>query len=132
VGQIGGVFENLQEITTALFSHLIMIKMLHFQSSKYGAHKALDEYYDSFNEKMDRFLEVLQGERGRISLMENTINVSVELATDTDVFDKLDMFKYNVLLELVNSNYSNNLGLISIRDEMIADVDQLKYLLTFK
>jgi Family of unknown function (DUF5856) len=129
--QIGGDEGNLQDITTHLFSHLIMIKMLHFQSAKYGAHKALDDYYDKFNANMDRFMEVLQGDKGRITISSNTLEIQTELTNDTDISERLNQFGQEVLTELVDERYGDNSGLISVRDEMIAEVDNLKYLLTF-
>jgi Family of unknown function (DUF5856) len=130
--QSGGEQGNLQDITIEFFSHLIMIKMLHFQSTKYAAHKALDDYYDSFNEKMDRLMEALQGDRGRILVYDNALYIQVNLVDDATITERLDRFRSEVLIELINSRYSSNSGVISVRDDMIVDLDLLQYLLTFQ
>ena len=132
LGQIGGDSGNHQDIMTALFAHLIQIKMLHFQSKKYGGHKALDKYFDGFMEKMDQFMEVLQGDKGRITVPDGQMPITVPIANDENISAMLDTFRKSVLIKLVDDKYIDNSGLISIRDEMVADIDQLKYLLTFE
>ena len=122
-----------EEIMKRFFEHLIMIKMLHFQSERYGVHKALDTYYDTFNLNMDKFMEVLQGERGRIEVNGTTFSTEIELANDSNIAVKLDAFKRDVLIGMFEgNNYGTNSALVTIRDDMSADLDQLKYLLSFQ
>lgn len=122
-----------EEIMKRFFEHLTMIKMLHFQSEKYGAHKALDTYYGTFNLNMDKFMEVLQGERGRIEVNGTMFSTETELANDSDIAGKLDVFKQQVLVGMFEgNNYGTNSALVTIRDDMSADLDQLKYLLSFQ
>ena len=107
--------------------------MLHFQSERYGVHKALDTYYDTFNLNMDKFMEVLQGERGRIEVNGTTFSTEIELANDSNIAVKLDAFKRDVLIGMFEgNNYGTNSALVTIRDDMSADLDQLKYLLSFQ
>lgn len=130
--QMGGQNGNLQDIMTEFFSHLIMIKMLHFQSNRYGSHKTLDKYYNKFNKNMDKIMEILQGDQGRISIEDNNLTVTLNLANESTIISRLDDFKQRVLIDMINSKYGSNVGMIAIRDEILADLDQLKYLLTFK
>ena len=49
------------------FEHQLTIKMFHFQTKKYGAHKAADKYLVKYQANLDRYMEVYQGEKGRLS-----------------------------------------------------------------
>ncbi len=114
-------------IVTAFFQHQLTMKMFHFQTKKYGAHKAADDYLDKYEENFDRFIEVWQGANGRIS--DKQINMSFNTVTDENMATHLDAM-INFLGSLSNGNLTVDLA--AIRDEMIADIQQLKYLLTFQ
>jgi hypothetical protein len=132
VGELNTInMTSVDEILMKCFEHQLMIKMLHFQSKKYGAHKALDAYLLLFDANFDRFMEALQGAvDNRTELVQ--FNLQIDVATDVTIQDRLTEFKISVLDAFVNDNFNNNPGLLAIRDEMVADLDQLKYLLTFE
>ena len=98
----------LCNIIKIFFQHQLEIKMYHFQTKLYGAHKASDMYHGGFLEKMDKFLEAAQGIAGQTKLQ------TVDL-------------KFKTLDDMII-----NKDLLAIRDEMIADANQFKYLLLFK
>src|SRR5271170_3763321 len=56
-----------QQILPWFFRHQIYIKMFHFQTKKYGAHKASDSYLEKFSANMDRFVETMQGVTGQVT-----------------------------------------------------------------
>lgn len=116
------------KLLTAFFMHQIMIKMLHFQTDSYGTHKALDAYLGKFSLNFDRFMEVSQGISGSSTL--KTVDLKVKVATDNNIQSKLSDF--GKLLSELSNTHDGHHDLLAIRDEMLADVNQLKYLLLFK
>ena len=117
-----------EDILMYFFRHQIKIKMYHFQTESYGAHKASDSYLETFEQKLDKFMEVAQGIVGK--LQTKNINLNIITVNDGTILEELNNFiKTLRMLDKVINTYSE---LLNIRDEMVADAEQLKYLLTFK
>lgn len=123
-----------QEITVIFLETLLMIKLFHWKTHSYATHKATDEFYTKFNQNMDRFIEVLLGKtNSRINLM-NKHHISLfDFNSVEGLKKKIDEFKY-YLVNLDNNIFMNKMkngDLFTIRDEILADLNQLLYLLTF-
>ena len=71
-------------------------------------------------------MEVWQGTHGRLS--DTQINISFNTVNDQTVISHLDSM--TGFLAAIN-NGQITVDIAAIRDEMIADIQQLKYLLTF-
>ncbi len=121
---------DMDRLMESFFAHQIQIKLYHFQTSKYGAHKTLDCYLCKFTSNLDRFMEVAQGFLDTRVSQEN-VRLDVPMLNAENVNGMLDQFKNNILNGVVESKFGTHKGLSAIRDEMVADLDQLKYLLTF-
>ena len=130
------ILEKFQrEITLVFFEILLMIKLFHWKTHSYATHKATDELYSSFNENMDKFIEVLLGKSGsRIHLLNQT-NLSLEeMESQERLKQKIESFK-TYLVGLDNNpaiKLMSNTDLLNIRDEILANMNQFLYLLTFK
>ena len=62
----------LKQITVVFLETLMMVKLYHWKTHSYATHKATDQLYDSLNDNIDKFIEVLLGKTGtRIDLMNN-------------------------------------------------------------
>jgi hypothetical protein len=120
---------NLNKLTMNLLNHQIVLKLFHFQTELYGAHKASDAYLEKYASTMDKFLEIAQGIYGKITLKKYTLTGSSH--TDTNIIKHLDGM-ITLLRNKINDVLADYTDLISIRDDLIADAEQLKYLLTFK
>jgi len=112
----------------AFFKHQLQLKMYHFQTQSYGAHKASDSYLETFADKLDKFMEVAQGPFGRLNMQKIKLNFTV--VNDSTIQKELDDFIK--LLKEWDGTSLNYAELLNIRDELVADAEQLKYLLTFK
>ena len=124
-----------KEITLVFLEILIMIKLYHWKTTSYAAHKATDELYGKFNEHMDRFIEVLLGKTGsRVDLMNHKQIRLIDLSSSESLKREIDGFKgYLVSLDENKPLKSmSNADLYTIRDEILADLNQFLYLLTFK
>ena len=121
-----------REIQTFLleqfFNHRTMIKMLHFQTKMYGAHKALDVYLTKFDLQFDSFMEVSQGIFGIVEA--SKIKISTKMATDETIQSRLESF--SEFLRSLTETHGKYTDLLTIRDEMLTNVNTLKYLLNFQ
>jgi DNA-binding ferritin-like protein len=114
---------------------LLLIKLYHWKTHSYATHKATDELYSKFNENMDKFIEVLLGKSGvRIDLMNKKQISLCDLNNQTQLIGKINSFKA-YLVNLTNNKamkIMTNTDLLNIRDEMLGDMNQFLYLLSFK
>lgn len=124
-----------KEITVVFFEILLMIKTYHWKTHSYPTHKATDELYSKFNEHMDRFIEVLLGKTGsRINLMNHKTIRLLDLSSEDLLKKEIEALKtYLVSLDNNKALQSmSNSDLYNIRDEILGDLNQFLYLLTFK
>jgi hypothetical protein len=83
------------------------------------------------NDLIDKFVEVCMGKHGRPRLTDGVMNIEVididELSIDDYVNSCVDfLISLNDVYETTDSD------LLNIRDEMMAEFNKLKYLLTLK
>jgi len=123
-----------REITVNFFEMLLLIKLFHWKTYSYATHKATDELYSKFNENMDKFIEVLLGKTGMRIDLTNKKQISLyDLSNTTQLIEKVNSFK-NYLVNLTNNKaikVMTNSDLLNIRDEMLGDMNQFLYLLSF-
>ena len=123
------------EIVLCFIEMLNVIKIYHWKTHSYPAHKATDELYSKLNDHTDSFVEVLLGKHGdRLNLMHTK---AITLKDFNSVSDfKREMINFKGFLVGLNSNKAmkgmSNSDLYNIRDEILGDVNQFLYLLTFK
>ena len=107
------------------------LKLYHFQTRRYGSHKAADQLYSSLVELIDHFFEVYQGKYKRIPPLRGTLRV-------VTLKDKeFALYTRKFMLDLEQSTRSgcklrDNSDLCNILDEIRAALAQFIYLLTFK
>ena len=124
-----------QRIVTMFLQMLNTVKLYHWKTSSYAQHKATDELYGNLNTNIDTFVEVMLGKTGgRVNL---TFVKTLPLLDYTNVADfKREIAKYKQFLIDMNKdttlNITNNSDLLNIRDEILANLNQFTYLLTFK
>jgi DNA-binding ferritin-like protein len=124
-----------KQITVVFLEMLMMIKLFHWKTHSYATHKATDELYESLNEHIDNFIEVLLGKTGsRIDLMSNKTIKLLDLNSQDVLKSKIMSFK-NYFVSLDNNKAlktMSNSDLFNIRDEILGDLNKFLYLLTFK
>ena len=112
-----------------------MIKLYHWKTYSYATHQATDDLYSKLNGHMDSFVEIMLGKHGdRVNL---TRVKSISLKDYTSVSDfKREILKFREFLIKLNTNKSMenlaNTDLYNVRDEILGDINQFLYLLTFK
>ena len=123
------VMRSLNKIAMNLLNHQIVIKLFHFQTELYGAHKASDAYLEKFASTMDKFLEIAQGIYGRLTIKKFKLEGSSH--TDENIMKHIEGI-IMLLRTGINDVLDNYTDLINVRDELVGDAEQLKYLLSFK
>lgn len=124
-----------QNIVTMFLQMLNTVKLYHWKTSSYAQHKATDDLYSNLNESIDSFVEIMLGKNGsRVNL---TGTKSIPLMDYTDVSDfKKEVEKYKVFLTGMGNDaalsLSVNTDLMNGRDEILGQLNQFTYLLTFK
>ena len=124
-----------KEITVIFLEMLLMIKLFHWKTHSYATHQATDELYTKMNENIDSFIEVLLGKSGlRTDLMSNKHIRLVDLSSAESLKREIEAFKgYLVSLnDNATMKKMSNTDLFNIRDEILGDLNQFLYLLTFK
>ena len=124
-----------KDITVYFFEMLLLIKLYHWKTYSYATHKATDDLYSKFNEHMDKFIEVLLGKTGmRIDLTNKRQINLYDLNNSSQLINKINEFK-SLLIDLNNNKAMKvmvNYDLLTIRDEILADMNQFLYLISFK
>jgi hypothetical protein len=119
------------EIITALVQIQTQFRMLHWQTMTYASHQAFGGIYSSLDETIDEFVEACMGKYGRPKFS-GGYQISGE---DIDEMD-LDTFitqTCDFLISLTETfDPTQDSDLLNLRDEMLGEVNKLKYLLTLK
>ena len=123
-----------KEITLKFLELLMMIKLFHWKTTSYATHKATDELYSKINENVDKFIEILLGKTGvRTNLLNKHTISLVDLSNKEQLVKKINMYK-SYLVGLTHNSFirsMTNTDLLNIRDEILGDLNQFLYLLTF-
>jgi DNA-binding ferritin-like protein len=122
------IFISIMIVTNLLTLHN-QLKIHHWQTKSYAEHQALGGAYNEFSELIDEFVEVFMGKYGRI---ESKDGFKIELSNYKDIsaVDFVDKYIDYLINELPKSLVETDTDLFNIRDEMLAQLHKLKYLLT--
>ena len=131
---------KIADVILALFQIQATLRVSHFLSEKKSDHETLDKFLKKFNKKMDKFIEVWMGKHEKFDLGKNR-QVNVYQITKDELFAYLDIVlefltgdsmtnsvyklsKYT--LESVMNN-KKNVDLMSIRDDIVRNINRMKY-----
>jgi len=122
--------KKTSHIVKIFIEMLNTVKLYHWKTHSYAQHKATDELYSKLNSDIDKFVEVLLGkDQTRVKLLEKRINL---LNYNSTKEIKNRMFEYRDFLKDMNIYFDNrDSDILSIRDDILADINQFLYLLTF-
>ena len=120
----------MSEIIIGLLTWQNQIKLYHWQTTLYSRHKSTDKYFEKLSSNIDRFIETYQGIYGRIYLKKNNLIKLEDL--DDDSIQKCCDYMIKWFVKIIGPKIKNNPDLLTIRDEMLADLNQLKYLFSLK
>ena len=110
---------------------LNVVKLYHWKTHSFAQHKATDELYDKLNGHIDTFVEVLLGkDQSRIQMVERDIQL-MDPSEKTDFQNKV--LEYRGFLTDMNIYFdpAKDTDLLNIRDDILVDINQFLYLMTF-
>lgn len=117
------------EIGVKVLHILSQIQIFHWQADKMGDHKTFDDFSENFKEIADKLLEVIQGKYGRLNLDEDTY-MPIRNIQELDPYGFADQC-IDIFTVYQNNIFSDDQEIVAIIDEVIALLQQLKYLLSF-
>jgi hypothetical protein len=115
------------EIVSVFFHMRSQIKLYHWQTRSFAEHKATDDLVEALDTNIDKFIEVYMGRYGR-PYIRKTLPVKNLTVTGIRAFiTKSDEWLASSLPRMLKKTDSD---LLNIRDEILADLNQIKYLFT--
>jgi len=118
-------------IVRSFLQLLNLVKLYHWKTYSYSQHKATDELYSALNEHIDTFVEILLGKNeARVQMLEKKIQLFD--SKDKSEF-KEHIHDYREFLIDMNTYFDEkrDSDLLNVRDEILGDINQFLYLLTF-
>lgn len=124
-----------QKIVLTFLGMLNTVKLYHWKTSSYATHKATDELYSQLNESVDKFVEILLGKFGDRVNLTRVKSIPLHDFSSQEQFIKEITYYKEFLLSLDDNSVMksmSNSDLFNIRDEMLGNLNQQLYLLSFK
>lgn len=119
-------------IVTKLLTFQNQVKILHWQTTSYAEHKTLDGLFDELGGNIDEFVETFMGKYGRV-MAQNSFNLSLQNYSALAPMDLMNQMIAYLSVELPTMlDAQKDTDLLNIRDEILGNVNQTKYLLTLK
>lgn len=108
------------------------IKLYHWQTSLYSRHKATDQALSALDEHIDKYVEVYIGKYGRPRMDSRTNSTAVQNMSNASIIKFVKRCIAHLTVELVKGLAKTDTDLVNIRDEMLAELNQLLYLFTLQ
>ena len=121
-----------KEILVKFLEMLNAVKLFHWKTYSFAIHEATDKLYESLNKNIDRFVEIYLGKNNtRINEWENTLH-AIQYSRSKDFKSK--MLEYREMLTDLNLCFDEkkDSDLLTVRDDILSDLNQFFYLLSFK
>lgn len=124
--------EKQKRIFIETFLEMVnLVKLYHWKTKEYSVHKATDELKERLEHNVDRFVEILLGKCGsRLNGIQQRVRIIDIKNTDSL---KHKILEYRGFLVDFNNILNKNVDsdLFSVRDDILGDINQFLYLLTF-
>ena len=120
-----------EELILKLVQIQAQFRFLHWQTFGDAKHRAYGKMYESLDEHIDKFVEAMMGKYGRPQF-DNEFSIMFQDIKSLSVQNFIDgITEFLVsMTEQLDQKYDTDL--LNIRDEILGDTNQLKYLLTLK
>lgn len=116
--------KNLDQIMEFFFTVQIMNKLYHFNTTSFARHKATDNFDGQIQKHIDKFGEVYMG-RYNIKPVVDKLILNQNYLTDTGFVKLLN--ETQIFLQGLEDKFKDS-DLLTIRDELLADVNNMLYL----
>lgn len=103
------------------------LRIFHWQTQSYSQHKAFGKAYEDLDPLIDNFVEVFSGKYG---ITRAKLTYQIELVNFSEDHEVVIHDFTNYLFSLSEDLDPSDTDLLNIRDEMLAVLHKLKYLLS--
>lgn len=124
--------KNLDSNINFFLQTQFQLRILHWQTKGYARHKAFGNTYETLDGLIDSFVEVCMGKHGRFVLQEENKTIKIENLVEVSIVDFLQSIKAKLIGMSAELSKENDTDLLNIRDEMLANINKLAYLLTLE
>jgi hypothetical protein len=120
-----------EELILKLVQVQVQFKFMHWQTMGDAKHRAYGDIYDTLGDLIDSFTEAMMGKYGRPEF-ESEFSIMFQDLSSLSIQNFLDGITDFLVsfTEQLDSKYDTDL--LNLRDEMLAAINKLKYLLTLK
>jgi len=118
------------QLVRTLLEMLMTVKLYHWRTTSYAQHKATDELYENLNKNIDTFVEVFLGkDESRIEHIDSTLPL---YNFDAEGNFKKRVYEYRRFLQDMSKTFKpdRDSDLLTIRDELLININQFLYLMT--
>lgn len=110
---------------------LTTVKLYHWKTQSYSQHQATDELHEKLSENTDKFVEVLLGkDASRVRMVEKTMKMT-DSTSSADFLQKMHAYREMLIRMDTIFHKKRDTDLLNIRDEILADLNQFLYLMSF-
>jgi hypothetical protein len=116
-------------IQTTMLQMQKQYQIFHWQTTSFSQHKSFGKIYESLDESIDTFIETYMGKYGRV-ISASKFNLEMSNYSDLNFITATDSY-IEFLINLTNMlDTARDTDLLNIRDEILGNLNRLKYLLT--
>ena len=118
-----------EKIQTAMLQMQKQYQIFHWQTMSFSQHTSFGKIYEILDESIDTFIETYMGKYGRV-IAASKFNLEMSNYSDLNFINATD--SYIVFLIGLNDmlDETQDSDLLNIRDEILGNLNRLKYLLT--
>lgn len=106
------------------------VKLYHWETMSFGRHKATDELVENLDKNIDKFTEAYMGRYGRPKFTARTGKLQIYDIHDDKAPRLLAEAVKWLTKDLAKLLKKEDTDLLNIRDEILADIQQARYLFT--
>ena len=124
--------EKKAHIVRIFLEMLNVVKLYHWKTRSFAQHKATDELYSKLNENIDSFVEVLSGkDESRIHMLSKSLPI-IDATNTRDIKGRVYEYREFLIKDIgLYFDAKRDSDLLNIRDEILGNINQFLYLMTF-
>ena len=107
------------------------LRIYHWQTDDFAQHKALGKTYNNLDVLIDNFVEEFMGQKGKIR-SEGGFKIELANIDEISILDCINKYIQWLTNELPKTLEESDTNLLNIRDSILGELQQLKYLLTLQ
>lgn len=117
------------DIVSTLLAIRNQVKLYHWQTKSFADHKATDDLTAALDLAIDKFVEVYMGKYGRPKVSKGIKLHNFSSAAARQFVSKQTLYLINVLPRKMKKTDTD---LLNIRDEILAELNKIRYLFTLQ